>query len=72
MFHVNVPKNMYIHTPDRLIRGKDGKYYVLEDNAERRAGFRTLETQRDETRVPALFSATGTAMRIIRITCCKR
>ncbi len=60
MFHVNVPKNIYIHICGTdLIRGKDGKYYVLEDNGRTPSGVSyVLENRSVMKRVfPALFSA---------------
>jgi uncharacterized circularly permuted ATP-grasp superfamily protein len=60
MFHVNVPKNIYIHICGTdLVRGKDGKYYVLEDNGRTPSGVSyVLENRSVMKRVfPALFSA---------------
>jgi uncharacterized circularly permuted ATP-grasp superfamily protein len=60
MFHVNVPKNIYIHICGTdLVRGKDGKYYVLEDNGRTPSGVSyVLENRAVMKRVfPALFSA---------------
>jgi uncharacterized circularly permuted ATP-grasp superfamily protein len=60
MFHVSVPKNIYIHICGTdLVRGKDGKYYVLEDNGRTPSGVSyVLENRSVMKRVfPALFSA---------------
>ncbi|HLL87751.1 MAG TPA: circularly permuted type 2 ATP-grasp protein [Tepidisphaeraceae bacterium] len=60
MFHVNVPRNIYVHICGTdLIRGKDGKYYVLEDNGRTPSGVSyVLENRAVMKRVlPALFSA---------------
>ena len=60
MFHVNVPRNIYVHICGTdLIRGKDGDYYVLEDNGRTPSGVSyVLENRAVMKRVfPALFSA---------------
>ncbi len=60
MFGVNVPKNIYIHVCGTdLIRGSDGKYYVLEDNGRTPSGVSyVLENRAVMKRVfPALFGA---------------
>src|SRR6476620_9679331 len=60
MFHVNVPRNIYIHICGTdLVRGKDGNYYVLEDNGRTPSGVSyVLENRSVMKRVfPALFSA---------------
>lgn len=60
MFHVNVPRNVYIHICGTdLIRGKDGNYYVLEDNGRTPSGVSyVLENRAVMKRVlPAMFSA---------------
>ena len=59
MFHVNVPRNIYIHICGTdLVRGKDGKYYVLEDNGRTPSGVSyVLENRSVMKRVfPNLFS----------------
>jgi len=59
MFHVNVPKNIYIHICGTdLIRGQDGKYYVLEDNGRTPSGVSyVLENRAVMKRVfPSIFS----------------
>src|SRR5688572_1614788 len=39
MFNVNVPKNIYMHVCGTdLVRDKDGKYFVLEDNGRTPSG----------------------------------
>jgi len=60
MFHVNVPRNIYIHICGTdLIRDRDGKYLVLEDNGRTPSGVSyVLENRSVMKRVfPALFSA---------------
>jgi uncharacterized circularly permuted ATP-grasp superfamily protein len=60
MFGLNVPKNVYIHICGTdLIRGADGRYYVLEDNGRCPSGVSyVLENRSVMKRVfPALFSA---------------
>jgi uncharacterized circularly permuted ATP-grasp superfamily protein len=60
MFHVNVPRNVYIHICGTdLVRNKDGTYYVLEDNGRTPSGVSyVLENRAVMKRVfPALFSA---------------
>ncbi len=60
MFHVNVPRNIYIHICGTdLIRDKQGKYFVLEDNGRTPSGVSyVLENRAVMKRVfPALFSA---------------
>jgi uncharacterized circularly permuted ATP-grasp superfamily protein len=60
MFHVNVPKNAYIHICGTdLIRSKEGQYLVLEDNGRSPSGVSyVLENRAVMKRVfPALFSA---------------
>src|ERR1700733_1193545 len=60
MFHVNVPKNIYIHICGTdLIRDKNGQYLVLEDNGRTPSGVSyVLENRSVMKRVfPALFSA---------------
>jgi len=59
MFGVNVPRNIYIHICGTdLIRDKDGKYFVLEDNGRTPSGVSyVLENRAVMKRVfPALFS----------------
>jgi uncharacterized circularly permuted ATP-grasp superfamily protein len=59
MFHVAVPRNIYIHICGTdLVRGKDGTYYVLEDNGRTPSGVSyVLENRSVMKRVfPALFS----------------
>src|SRR5436190_21543770 len=59
MFHVTVPRNTYIHICGTdLVRGKDGTYYVLEDNGRTPSGVSyVLENRSVMKRVfPALFS----------------
>src|SRR6476661_4774979 len=59
MFHVTVPRNIYIHICGTdLVRGKDGTYYVLEDNGRTPSGVSyVLENRSVMKRVfPALFS----------------
>jgi len=59
MFGVNVPRNIYIHICGTdLIRGSDGKYYVLEDNGRTPSGVSyVLENRAVMKRVfPALFN----------------
>ena len=59
MFGVNVPKDIYIHICGTdLIRDKDGKYYVLEDNGRTPSGVSyVLENRSVMKRVfPSLFS----------------
>jgi uncharacterized circularly permuted ATP-grasp superfamily protein len=60
MFHVNVPRNIYIHIcGSDLIRDKDGRYFVLEDNARTPSGVSyVLENRAVMKRVfPHLFGA---------------
>jgi uncharacterized circularly permuted ATP-grasp superfamily protein len=60
MFHVNVPRNIYIHICGTdLIRDKQGKYYVLEDNGRTPSGVSyVLENRAIMKRVfPSLFTA---------------
>ena len=60
MFHVNVPRNIYIHICGTdLIRDKNGGYYVLEDNGRTPSGVSyVLENRSVMKRVfPALFAA---------------
>jgi uncharacterized circularly permuted ATP-grasp superfamily protein len=60
MFHVNVPRNIYIHICGTdLIRDRDGKYFVLEDNGRTPSGVSyVLENRAVMKRVfPSLFSA---------------
>jgi len=60
MFHVKVPRDIYIHICGTdLIRGKDGVYYVLEDNGRTPSGVSyVLENRGVMKRVlPTLFSA---------------
>ena len=60
MFGVRVPRNIYIHICGTdLIRDKDGKYLVLEDNGRTPSGVSyVLENRAVMKRVfPALFSA---------------
>ena len=60
MFHVNVPRNIYIHICGTdLIRDKSGQYLVLEDNGRTPSGVSyVLENRSVMKRVfPALFSA---------------
>jgi uncharacterized circularly permuted ATP-grasp superfamily protein len=60
MFHVNVPRNIYIHICGTdLIRDKYGNYLVLEDNGRTPSGVSyVLENRAVMKRVfPALFSA---------------
>ncbi len=59
MFGVNVPRDIYIHICGTdLIRDKDGKYYVLEDNGRTPSGVSyVLENRSVMKRVfPSLFS----------------
>ena len=59
MFHLNVPRNIYIHIcGSDLIRGRDGTYYVLEDNGRTPSGVSyVLENRAVMKRVfPSLFS----------------
>jgi uncharacterized circularly permuted ATP-grasp superfamily protein len=59
MFHLNVTRNIYIHIcGSDLIRGKDGEYYVLEDNGRTPSGVSyVLENRAVMKRVfPSLFS----------------
>lgn len=59
MIGVNVPRNIYIHICGTdLIRGKDGKYYVLEDNGRTPSGVSyVLENRAVMKRVfPAVFA----------------
>src|SRR5687768_5639893 len=59
-FGVNVPRNIYIHICGTdLIRDKDGKYYVLEDNCRTPSGVSyVLENRAVMKRVfPSLFAA---------------
>jgi uncharacterized circularly permuted ATP-grasp superfamily protein len=60
MFGVRIPRDIYIHICGTdLIRDKDGKYYVLEDNGRTPSGVSyVLENRAVMKRVfPALFSA---------------
>jgi uncharacterized circularly permuted ATP-grasp superfamily protein len=60
MFHVNVPRNTYIHICGTdLIRDKGGDYFVLEDNGRTPSGVSyVLENRAVMKRVyPSLFSA---------------
>ena len=60
MFHVNVPRNIYIHICGTdLIRDKAGDYYVLEDNGRTPSGVSyVLENRTVMKRVfPAIFGA---------------
>ena len=60
MFHVNVPRNIYIHICGTdLIRDKQGKYFVLEDNGRTPSGVSyVLENRAIMKRVfPSLFTA---------------
>jgi uncharacterized circularly permuted ATP-grasp superfamily protein len=60
MFGVRVPRDIYIHICGTdLIRDKDGKYYVLEDNGRTPSGVSyVLENRTVMKRVfPTLFSA---------------
>jgi uncharacterized circularly permuted ATP-grasp superfamily protein len=60
MFHVNVPRNIYIHICGTdLIRNRDGTYMVLEDNGRTPSGVSyVLENRAVMKRVfPMLFSA---------------
>ena len=60
MFHVNVPRNIYIHICGTdLIRDANGQYLVLEDNGRTPSGVSyVLENRSVMKRVfPALFSA---------------
>jgi uncharacterized circularly permuted ATP-grasp superfamily protein len=60
MFHVNVPRNIYIHICGTdLVRDKDGRYLVLEDNGRTPSGVSyVLENRAVMKRVlPGLFSA---------------
>ncbi|MBC7785455.1 MAG: circularly permuted type 2 ATP-grasp protein [Burkholderiales bacterium] len=66
MFGVNVPRNIYVHICGTdLVRGGDGKYYVLEDNGRTPSGVsyvlenrqvmkRVLPNMFDEYRVRAI------------------
>ncbi|HEX8342553.1 MAG TPA: circularly permuted type 2 ATP-grasp protein [Tepidisphaeraceae bacterium] len=59
MIGVQVPRNIYIHICGTdLIRGSDGKYYVLEDNGRTPSGVSyVLENRQVMKRVfPALFN----------------
>jgi uncharacterized circularly permuted ATP-grasp superfamily protein len=60
MFHVNVPKNIYIHICGTdLVRDKNGAYFVLEDNGRTPSGVSyVLENRAVMKRVfPTLFGA---------------
>jgi uncharacterized circularly permuted ATP-grasp superfamily protein len=60
MFHVNVPRNIYIHICGTdLIRDREGTYFVLEDNGRTPSGVSyVLENRAVMKRVfPSLFSA---------------
>lgn len=74
MFGVKVPRDIYIHICGTdLIRDKDGKYFVLEDNGRTPSGVSyVLENRAVMKRVfPSLFSTIGCGRsRIIRSTCC--
>lgn len=59
MFGVNVPRNIYIHICGTdLVRGKDGTYYVLEDNGRTPSGVSyVLENRAVMKRVfPTMFA----------------
>jgi len=59
MFHVNVPRNIYIHICGTdLVRDKSGTYHVLEDNSRTPSGVSyVLENRAVMKRVfPSLFS----------------
>lgn len=59
MFHVNVPRNIYVHICGTdLIRDKAGNYFVLEDNGRTPSGVSyVLENRAVMKRVfPSLFS----------------
>ncbi|HRK30615.1 MAG TPA: circularly permuted type 2 ATP-grasp protein [Tepidisphaeraceae bacterium] len=59
MMHVHVPRDIYIHICGTdLVRGKDGAYYVLEDNARTPSGVSyVLESRAVMKRVfPTLFA----------------
>jgi uncharacterized circularly permuted ATP-grasp superfamily protein len=60
MFHVNVPRNIYMHICGTdLVRDKRGQYFVLEDNGRTPSGVSyVLENRAIMKRIfPALFSA---------------
>jgi uncharacterized circularly permuted ATP-grasp superfamily protein len=60
VLHVNVPRNVYIHICGTdLVRDKDGRYYVLEDNARTPSGVSyVMENRAVLKRIfPALFAA---------------
>ena len=60
MFHVNVPRNIYIHICGTdLVRDKGGQYFVLEDNGRTPSGVSyVLENRVVMKRVfPSLFGA---------------
>ena len=60
MFHVNVPKNIYMHICGTdLVRDRDGRYLVLEDNGRTPSGVSyVLENRAVLKRVfPAFFSS---------------
>jgi uncharacterized circularly permuted ATP-grasp superfamily protein len=60
MAHVQVPRNLYVHICGTdLVRGKDGQYYVLEDNGRTPSGVSyVLENRAVMKRVfPNLFAA---------------
>jgi uncharacterized circularly permuted ATP-grasp superfamily protein len=60
MFHVNVPRNIYIHICGTdLVRDKRGQYFVLEDNGRTPSGVSyVLENRAIMKRIfPTLFSA---------------
>ena len=60
MFHVNVPRNIYIHICGTdLVRDKGGQYFVLEDNGRTPSGVSyVLENRAVMKRVfPSLFGA---------------
>src|SRR5688500_753975 len=59
MMGVNVPRNIYIHICGTdLVRGNDGKYYVLEDNGRTPSGVSyVMENRQVMKRVfPSLFN----------------
>jgi uncharacterized circularly permuted ATP-grasp superfamily protein len=60
MFHVNVPKNIYVHICGTdLVRDRDGRYLVLEDNGRTPSGVSyVLENRAVLKRVfPSFFSS---------------
>ena len=74
MFHVNVPRNIYIHICGTdLIRDKDGNYFVLEDNGRTPSGVSyVLENRAVMKRVFPRSSAPIACgrSRTIRTICC--